>query len=660
MCGIAGIFAPARGRDDLAAAGAAMAQALSHRGPDAQGVWCDAGVPLALGHRRLSIIDLSPAGSQPMHSADGRYVCVFNGEIYNYLDIREELTKAGLAPAWRGHSDTEVLLAALSAWGLDATMRRLEGMFAIAIWDRQGKSLHLGRDRLGEKPLYYGWLEGQFLFGSELKALLAATRGVPEIDRESVSDMMQLGYVPAPRSIFSAVGKLPAGAYLSLTLAELAAGTSRAPTHYWRLADHTSHGPADAAIDERAAVDRLERLLRDSVRSQMVADVPLGAFLSGGIDSSTVVALMQSVSAVPVKTFTIGFHHGQFDEADKARRIAKHLGTDHHELYVTPGDALAQVPRLASVYDEPFADSSQLPTLLVAGMARRHVTVALSGDGGDELFGGYNRHVWGARVDGFNNRVPAALRRFLGGALIRLAPAQAGLLAGLAQRIPFAGVKMTAASDKLPKLGAALMATSAAQMYADFVTQWRPADQLVLGVRNAFPPAIEAAAAFRDGRHAADGMAYADAMTYMPDDILAKVDRAAMSVSLETRVPMLGRQVVEYAFSLPMRYKIRNNEGKWILRQVLGRHVPAELTGGPKMGFAVPLADWLRNDLREWASDLLDANRLRRRGFLDAGLVEQRWREHLSGRRNWQYHLWNVLMFESWLDTWAPSHNPNP
>ena len=650
MCGITGFYSPraAQSAIDLQAIVARMAGALAHRGPDQQRVWSDAAAGVALGHRRLSIIDLSEQGAQPMHSACERYVIVFNGEIYNHRELRDELARAGAAPQWRGHSDTEIMLAAIAHWGVYEAAQRLTGMFAFALWDRQDRTMSLVRDRAGEKPLYYGWVGNSFLFGSELKALRAHPAWQGGIDRAALTLFMRHAYVPAPYSIYSGVRKLLPGSIVTLATGT-AGGTLPEPVRYWDAAEVARDGqrrPFAGSIAE--AVDALESHLRAAVVGQMIADVPLGAFLSGGIDSSTIVALMQANSTRPVKTFTIGFNEDAYDEAKHAAAVARHLGTDHSELYLDARDALDVVPQLPALYDEPFADSSQIPTHLVARMARQQVTVSLSGDGGDELFGGYTRHDWTGRMWQNMRRCPPALRMALAQLLMRISPAAWDrVFAALAPLLP-RRLQQSHAGDKLHKAAAVLDAGSAQEIYARLVSQWQAPAALVI---DGFEPALAAhdVAAWQIGSDVAHSQMYLDLISYLPDDILVKVDRAAMGVSLETRVPFLDHRVIAFAWQLPLAMKIHEGRGKWLLRQLLYRHVPAQLVERPKTGFAVPIDAWLRGPLKDWAADLLDPARLAREGYLRAPTVTQCWNEHLSGKHNRQHALWNILMFESWL-----------
>lgn len=649
MCGIAG-FLTVAGTDSAEATLSRMADAIRHRGPDDSGVWTDRPAGIGLTHRRLSIVDLTPAGHQPMVSASGRYVAVFNGEIYNHLDLRAELAKVGAGGTavggWRGHSDTETLLAGFDTWGIIATIERAIGMFAIAVWDRESQTLTLVRDRIGEKPLYYGW-QGQgekacFMFGSELKALRAHPDFCSEVNRDALCLFMRHNYVPAPYSIYRNIFKLPPGCSLTVSLRERDPRLSA----YWPLAQVAEAGVASPFEGSaKQAVDELERLLKDAVRQQMMADVPLGAFLSGGIDSSTVVALMQAQSSLPVKTFTIGFNEAGYNEAVHAKAVAKHLGTDHTELYVSPAEALAVIPKLPSLYDEPFSDSSQIPTYLVSQLAKQHVTVSLSGDAGDELFCGYNRYVmsnaWWRKMQ----PIPLALRQVVSKVLTSVSPDRWNQLA---QWLPTAS-RYANFGDKLHKGSAVLGSRTLEELYLGLISHWScPTDIVLQGDE---PPTL--LTGHRPNFPGLDGvqqMMALDGLTYLPDDILAKVDRAAMGVSLESRVPFLDHRVVEFAWTLPQSLKLRDGQSKWILREVLYRYIPKELIERPKMGFGVPIDHWLRGPLRDWAESLLDEARLRREGYFDPAPIRQKWTEHLSGKRNWQYHLWDVLMFQAWIE----------
>jgi asparagine synthase (glutamine-hydrolysing) len=638
MCGIAGLIGASAGFD-LDGAARRMAAELVHRGPDDEGVWTDASHGLALAHRRLAILDVSPQGHQPMHSTSGRFVVAYNGEIYNFAEIRDELVSAGVAPAWRGHSDTEVLLAAIEAWGLDGALARAVGMFAIALWDRGSATLHLARDRIGEKPLYYGRTPQGFAFASELKAIRALTLGALQIDPSVLSEFMQFGYIPSPRCIWRGLAKLPPGHVVRIGRD----GTADDPRPYWRLDTAVSadlRGRLNSA-DDAQLVGLLHDRVHTSVGLQMVSDVPLGAFLSGGVDSSTVVALMQAQSTRPVRTYTIGFREKAFDEAPYARAVARHLGTDHTELYVSAADAEAVIPDLPRIYDEPFADSSQIPTTLVSRLTRQHVTVSLSGDGGDELFAGYPRYgitaaLW-ARISG----LPMPLRRIAAGALRTASPqAWDSLFALLLPTSRRTGIN----GRRVHRLAQLMRSQSLAEMYIRLMSQWQPEEELVLGVRGAVTDRLRWTAQ----GDSLEQMRRWDVGQYLPDDLLVKVDRAAMSASLESRAPLLDHRVVEFAFALPTRVLVRDGVGKWLLRRVLDRYVPRALIDRPKAGFAVPLAQWLRGPLRAWAEDLVDPARLRADGMLDADQITTLWRQHQTGSFDRSYYLWNVIVFRAW------------
>jgi asparagine synthase (glutamine-hydrolysing) len=642
MCGIAGFIGTAV--EDRQQILRRMTETLVHRGPDDAGYWFDDRVGVALGHRRLSILDLSPAGHQPMLSPSDRYAIVFNGEIYNHHAIRAELERSGLAPAWRGHSDTETLLAAVDAWGLRRSLDRCVGMFALALWDRQQRRLNLARDRAGEKPLYYGVQNGVFLFGSELKALRAHPAFHGEIDREALALYLRHNYVPDPYSIYRGIHKLSPGAMVEVDEHRI----PTAPVRYWDATEVAAQGQATPFEgSDSDALTRLESVLGQAVADQMIADVPLGAFLSGGIDSSLIVALMQARSTRPVKTFTIGFEDDAYNEAGHARAVAAHLGTDHTEMVVTPAEAIAIVPRLPGMYDEPFADSSQIPTALLCSLARRHVTVSLSGDAGDELFGGYTRYMLASRVWRAVSRVPAPIRRLAARALVSLSPEQWDAVArGIGPLLP-GRMHVSHPGDKMHKGAALLHHEGLPDVYRSLISQWDRPDLVCIGTPEA-RSRLEDLMASGGALRPEEAMMLWDLSSYLPGDILVKVDRAAMAASLETRVPMLDHRVVELAWSLPFQMRVRDGEGKWLLRQLLYRRVPRALIDRPKMGFGVPIDSWLRGPLQEWAEALLSESRLKSEGFFDPAVIRNRWQEHLAGRRNWAYSIWTVLMFQSW------------
>lgn len=650
MCGLAGfIQASPSSADVLNSILSRMTDAIVHRGPDDSGLWSNTEYGVALGHRRLSIVDLSPEGHQPMVSASGRYVIAFNGEIYNYPSIREELEKSSARPKWRGHSDTEVMLAAFEQWGISGSLTRFVGMFAFALWDKRDRTLLLARDRLGEKPLYYGWVGSAFLFGSELKALRAFPGWKGEINRDALALSLRHSYIPTPYSIYQGIFKLPAATTLTIP-ADATPGKLFDPAPYWSAKTVAEYGLANRLeCSDPEAVDQLDSLLREMVRQQMVADVPLGAFLSGGIDSSTIVALMQAQSDRPVKTFTIGFHEQGYDEAQHAKAVARHLGTDHTELYVTSQQAMDVIPRLPAMFDEPFADSSQIPTYLVSQLARQHVTVSLSGDAGDELFGGYNRYFWARSIWNRLKLLPMPLRSVMSTGLQSVSPTAWDKVYKSAAFLLPPRLRQKHLGDKVHKLAQILESNQPEDVYYNLVSHWRDPSQVVLNGRETKTGLTDNSqwAALPDFT---ERFMFLDTITYLPDDILVKVDRASMNVSLESRAPFLDHRLLEFAWRLPLSMKIRDGKGKWILRQVLDRYVPKQLIERPKMGFGVPLDSWLRGPLRDWAEALLDERRLKNEGYFNSDPIRKKWAEHLSGQRNWQYHLWDVLMFQAWLD----------
>lgn len=639
MCGITGYW-DKRGASTTVVEN--MALNIQHRGPDGAGVWLNKKGDLAMAHRRLAIIDLSPAGHQPMTSPCGRFTLVFNGEIYNHPELRADLEREGGNFNWRGHSDTETLLAALRHWGLEGALKRLNGMFAFALWDSLEETLFLARDRMGEKPLYYGHSGSCFLFGSELKGFKANPHWQAEIDRDALSLYMRHNTVPTPWSIYKGIKKLPPAHFVEIRNAGAQVSDPRC---YWNLAEIAEPGAESPNQDAATLTDELDLLLRDAVKSRMAADVPLGAFLSGGFDSTMVAALMQAQSSKPIKTFTIGFNEQAFNEAVHARAVAKQLGTEHTELYVSPEESMAVIPKLPTIWDEPFSDSSQIPTLLVSELARKHVTVSLSGDGGDELFCGYNRYTLGYQIWSKLQFLPALIRQPMG-ALLQVFPGAPleFLLSFLPKRFQIPHL-----ADRLPKLGGVVKEKSAESYYKNLVSHWEKPDQLVKGATE--PKTLfncpEKIPAFTDFR---EQMMYLDSLTYLPDDILTKVDRASMAVSLEARVPLLDHRLVEFAWKVPLSMKFKDGKGKWLLREVLYRYVPRELMERPKMGFGVPIEHWLQGPLRDWAESLLDEQRLLEEGFFHPAPIRKLWQEHVNDRRRWHYHLWDVLKFQAWLE----------
>ncbi len=639
MCGIAGVLDPRRAAGAAATEATlqAMTDRVRERGPDGEGRWVDPGTGIGLGHRRLAIIDLSEHGHQPMTSADGRYVITYNGEIYNHGDLAGELAGAGVR--FRGHSDTEILVEAISRWGLAATLDRVDGMFAFGLWDRDERRLVLARDRMGEKPLHYGRLgSGEIVFGSSLDSLRAHPGFDRPVDRDALALFFRHKYVPAPWTIYSGIYKLEPGHTVEID----ADGRIGRPTAYWSYAEVIGRGRTFAGSVEEAT-DRLDDLLRRSVRRRLVADVPVGAFLSGGIDSSTVVGAAQAESSRPVRTFTIGTDNADFDESDDAARVASHLGTDHTALRVTSADALGVVERLGTIHDEPFGDSSQIPTRLVSELARRDVTVALSGDAGDELFGGYNRYLWVPAIWRRLEKVPAGVRRAGAVPASQLPPAwwdRAGTLIPERRRPRQLGLKVA-------KVLEVADARSSEEVFHRLVSHWQDPLALVKG-SNPLPTVHTDPTCWPATGGIVEHMMATDAMTYLPDDILTKVDRAAMSVSLETRVPLLDRDIVELAASLPLSMLIEGGRSKLILRRVLSRYVPTDLVDRPKAGFGMPIDEWLRGPLRGWAEDRVFSDVAR--SFLDADLIASSWRDHQSGRRNNAYRLWDVLMFVDWCN----------
>ena len=655
MCGITGIFGNLR-KEEFDSSIHEMSATLNHRGPDDAGTWINEENGVAFGHQRLSIIDLSSAGHQPMVSPCGRFTTVFNGEIYNHLQLRDKLNTSANKQSWKGHSDTETLVTAFSQWGIEKTLQQLVGMFAIAVWDFKEKRLFLIRDRFGEKPLYYGWSNGVFLFGSELKALQKYKRFSNQIDRGALSLYMKYMYVPTPYSIFRDIYKLEPGCILQIdkgtkppTLPLFAPFRAQGINiaQWYSISNMAQAGQKNLITDQNDAVDLIEKTLLESVRSQLISDVPLGAFLSGGIDSSVITALMQKVCKDPVKTFTIGFEESSFNEAIYAKEVSRHLGTEHHELYVTSSDAFKVIPHLPTLYDEPFADSSQIPTYLASKLARESVTVSLSGDAGDELFGGYNRYLWGSRVWNKVRWMPLIVRQTLGVAINKIS---VNTWDSIGNSLPNSS-RVSLMGDKAHRMAHRLKnVKSLDDVYHSIVTEGYKEDGLVVNDKAALITKLDnndIVSGIVDSEHR---MMLLDSLTYLPDDILTKVDRAAMGVSLETRIPFLDYRVAELAWRLPLDTKINNGETKWPIRQVLYKYVPKVLIERTKAGFAIPVGQWIRGPLREWAADLLNEERIRREGYFNPELVQQLWQQHLSGKYDWTPRLWAILMFQAWLD----------
>lgn len=643
MCGIAGyLWYPGQSAGENSQARLeAMMAAIAHRGPDSQGAWVDREAGVALGHLRLAIVDLSPAGHQPMVSLTGRYQLVYNGEIYNHKKLRAAIEATGKAPKWRGTSDTEVLLAGFELWGFEETLSKLQGMFAIALWDRETRSLTLARDRLGEKPLYYGWHNKMFLFGSELKAFHAHPEFRPEIRRDAITAMLRHGHVPEDLTIYEGLRKLRPG--------EMATVSLEAPKpereYYWD-GGKIAAAPRGALPSDADAIEQLDTLLLDAVSQEMMSDVPLGAFLSGGIDSSVIVGVMQHLSDAPIHTFSIGFHEARYNEAEFAKEVASHLGTHHTEIYVGDNDLRDVIPKLPHIYDEPFADSSQIPTFLVARLARQHVTVALSGDGGDELFCGYDRYLHGQKLMNTLRGVPGPLRS-IGAGAIRAIPET--WLNTVLEPIRTTPQGKEPNGQRLHRLANYARSRTVEELHRKMVSVWRFPEDAVIGAES--PPSLLADHLPPRGTLGdMERMMQLDMLAYMPDDILCKVDRATMAVALESRAPLMDHRVAEFIWSLPPEFKHRDGKSKWLLRQVLYKYVPSTLIERPKMGFEVPIGLWLRGGLRDWAEDLLAPERLKREGYLEADVISRLWTQHQNETHNWGAQLWNVLMFQSWLE----------
>jgi len=655
MCGIFGVIRQAgsvtRAKlDELVAC-------LAHRGPDHQGGWISSDGRIGLGHRRLSILDLSPQGAQPMRSGSGRYVITYNGEIYNFAALKKELASHG--HNFQGGSDTEVILAAFEQWGIDDSLKRVTGMFAFGIWDTQEQQLTIARDRIGEKPLYYGWNGGQFVFGSELAPFQRASSASLEINRDALTQLLRFGFIPVPHSIYRGVFKLPPGTTLKVRCEESQQvpacfsphadrETPIAPRSFWSLNRIIQERKLPTqALNEAEVLRQFETLLSEVIKQQMVADVPLGAFLSGGVDSSAIVALMQRFATSAVRTFSIGFREREFDEAGYARAVARHLGTDHTELYLGAEDAIGVIEKLPEIYSEPFGDSSQIPTVLVSRLARQDVTVALSGDGGDELLAGYRRYSWARKLWSYTKVVPPDARGVIARLAYAVTPQQWDKVWAILKPFLPSTLKVARPGYRVHKAASFYSARTFSDLYLSLISVW---DEAASAVINGQEPTTvySSRECWPSGVSAREEMLWLDTVSYLPDDILVKVDRAAMAVGLETRIPLLDHRLVEFVWGLPPEARAHQSESKWLLRRLLLKYIPAELIDRPKMGFGVPIGDWLKGPLRDWAEELLSENRLSREGFFDVALVRQKWSQHLKGERNWQYLLWHLLMFQQW------------
>ncbi|MFT5427217.1 MAG: asparagine synthase (glutamine-hydrolyzing) [Gammaproteobacteria bacterium] len=646
MCGIAGVLypEPKLTNDEFSSLVKAMGDTLVHRGPDDSGVWVNSSMGIGLAHRRLSIIDLSPQGHQPMTSGNGRYVIVFNGEIYNYKKIRGHLEKNGVQ--FKGHSDTETLLESIATYGLEKTLADINGMFAFALWDKEECSLILARDRIGKKPLYYGVCNGVFLFGSELKALKKHPDFDAEVNRAALGQFIQNSWLNGPASIYEKINKLTPGTYLKIN--KSFESESLQPTTYWSALKSAQLGQANLYSGSYGeAVERLEKLVADSVERRMIADVELGALLSGGIDSSLVVSMMQAQSTRKVKTFSIGFYEETHNEAIHAKKVAEYLGTDHSELYVTPQECIDVIPRLPEMYDEPFGDVSQIPTYLVSQLASNQVKVVLSGDGGDELFAGYTRYFRCMQHWGKHENIPSSMRPAIGVVMDIASKSAWHLLANTKTQEGVAGWRRFGA--KLEKRARRIGAQSSLELFVRMMTRYKNIGELVK-MSEGSQTILTNKEIWPSHADPILNMMLMDTLCYLPDDILVKVDRASMATSLEARCPLLDKEIAEFSWSLPYAMKVNNAGGKRILKDVLGKYVPSELTDRKKMGFGVPIGKWIRGPLRDWAEDLLDADKIRQQGYLNETKVQTLWLQHQSGWRNHNDILWSILMFQAWLE----------
>lgn len=656
MCGLTGILCASQNNDIIKVV-TKMTSLLVHRGPDDEGVWSDGNI--GLGHRRLSVLDLSVSGAQPMHSDCERYVMVYNGEIYNHLDIRKKLSSESYKIKWKGHSDTETILAAIKHWGLDKTLSISNGMFALALWDKKEKCLSLARDRIGEKPLYWGWAGKDIIFGSELKALRAHPNCPRDICRKALIQYLRFMYVPAPRSIHTGIYKLEPGTILSIKgfppLKQPDKPISPGENYYnlsirryWNLNVEFEIGASNLIEDENEAISTTEKVLTKAVKCQMISDVPLGAFLSGGVDSSTIVALMQAQSSRPIKTFTIGFEDANFDESSHASKVAKHLGTDHNKMIITDTEALKMIPDLPWLYDEPFADYSQIPTHLICKAARKHVTVALSGDGGDEMFGGYNRYILGPKLWKNLSYLNPLMRNFVGRLAQAIPEHSWNKLEKLYNKIRTGDKGISYLGNKIHRFGERMhLINNLEDLHRNMSSAWIEPEKIINDFQTE-PTSIINKFSIHALNDPVMGMIIKDMQSYLPDDILCKVDRAAMGISLETRCPFLDKDVIDLVTRLPAKMKIRENRGKWVLRQVLYKYVPSEIIDRPKKGFTPPIGVWLRGPLRDWAEDLLSIKRLEDDGLFKSKIIREIWTEHLSGRRDWSLPLWTILIFQDW------------